>query len=231
MSQLVPGLFSPSQAVQLIRPTLVNGVRMGVSPTTGQVYPAALIGAYAPGSGNFQNGIVFAKGSNYPAQFMNSASPRPGPRFGFAYDVFGNGRTAVRSGFGISYDRISDGLEGLNSTADQYPLIQTPNVYYGTLRGLSSASGFIFPPNIVTMSESGKIPAAYTGSVGVQQNMGRGILLDVRYAMSLARNLYWQQNLASVPYGAHFLTKNQDPTSRVMRFLPPFCSRIKAMRT
>ena len=100
----------------------------------------------------------------------------------------------------------------LNSTADQYPLIQTPTIYYGKLSNLLSSSGFVFPSSTVTISRSGKTPAAYTGSFGVQQNMTHGVLLDVAFANSLGRNLYWQQNLTSVPFGSDFLSQNQDPT-------------------
>ena len=46
-----PAAFNPAQAPQLIRPTLVNGVRSGINPVNGQIYPAVAIGSIAPGSG------------------------------------------------------------------------------------------------------------------------------------------------------------------------------------
>jgi len=52
IASFVPSLLDPSQQVQLIAPGLDGNRRVGVHPVTGQVYPASLIGAIAPGVGD-----------------------------------------------------------------------------------------------------------------------------------------------------------------------------------
>ena len=203
-----PSQYNPSQAVQLIRPALVGGKSSGVNPVTGQVYSSVLVGFIAPGSGNLTNGMVVAANTpGYPRALVNNMGPLPAPRFGFAYDPFGDGKTAIRGGFGVFYNRPLSNISGAGS----YPIVQTPVVQFGTLSTFTSAQGFISPPSVVALQKDMKASTVMNMSLAVQRRVGWGTVVSAGYVGSQGRHLSWAQDLEPVPLGAQFLPSNANP--------------------
>ena len=205
LAGFVPGAFDPRRQVQLIRPALVNGTKVGVDPVTGRVLPAPLIGAIAGGAGDVKNGfVVAANDRSYPRAMMYGRGVLYAPRIGFAYDLTGDGKTALRGGFGVFFGRNGSSLGGYN---------QTPVINFGTLPTLLSSSGLLFPQNVDGMDFSGYSANVMNYSFSVQRNVGMGTVVDIAYVGSLGRHLLWTRNLNSIPFGSNFDPKNADPTN------------------
>jgi hypothetical protein len=210
MASFVPGRYDPSQAMQLIRPAMVNGKRQGVHPVTGDVYPDAAIGAIALGAGKLYNGMVVAANTpDYPPGMVQASGARLGPRFGFVYDLFG--KATVRGGLGIFYNRYFTEVFG-NNFIGQPPLVQTPTLNYGEVSKLLTSSGMIYPGAANAADPGGKLPRIMNFSMSIQRRMWSGVLLDVGYAGSLGRSLEWRRDLNAIPLGTNFKPQNQDPT-------------------
>jgi len=213
LSAFAPDRFDPARQAQLIQPAMAGGQRVGVHPLTGQVYPAPLIGAIAPGAGDPNTGLVVAaQDSSYPRGLIDDRGVHFGPRVGFAYDVFGNGRTAVRGGFGMFYNRVSQSAL-LYPYAEQAPMVQNPVIYFGTMATLLNSSGFLFPTNILGVDRIGKVPTVMNYSFSVQQNVGFGTVVEAAYVGSLGRHLLWSKNLNAIPFGTNFNPANIDKTT------------------
>jgi Carboxypeptidase regulatory-like domain len=214
LSGFVSSQYDPSQQVQLIGPGRdESGRRVGVHPVTGQRYPAALIGAIAPGTGDPFNGMVdVSTDTSYPRALTNDQGLRFAPRFGFAYDVFEDGKTAVRGGFGVFYNRDS-----MDSTYKPFsglpPHVVTPTIQYGQLSQLQSSTALLFPNVVSGRYFDEEVPKTMNFSLSIQRDIGWGTVVDVAYVGALGRNLIWRRSLNPVPAGARFRPENRDPTN------------------
>jgi hypothetical protein len=211
LASVAPDVWQASRAPKLYQPVLSNGVRSAQDPITGEIKPAVFIGAFVPGAGDAYNGMVLAGQGGVPRGVINGRGIHYAPRIGFAYDAFGNGKTAFRGGFGVFYDRLQTDVA--LELAENPPLRNTPVVFYNNISTYLQSSGALFPTDVKAVDGIGKIPTVMNWSLGVQQLLGFETMLDVAYVGSVASHLMVQRNINAQPYGSNFLPENADPTA------------------
>jgi hypothetical protein len=223
----VPSTFNYSQVVKLIQPALSGGKRVGLDPYTGAILPATTIGAVAPEAANPLNGIVYrVNNPNYPQGMRNTDGVKTAPRFGFAYDPFGRGKTVIRGGGGLFYNFHDVDNWSYGYQYSTPPLQYNPIIYYNYLTQLQQAQGYNFPNNIVGFDSDRKIQKTYNFSLGFQQDIHFGTIIDVAYVGSLSRHLVMRENLNTTPLGTNFRSSSLDSTNgnKVLpsQFLRPY---------
>ena len=216
-----PLLYNPAQSPVLYRSGKdASGAGVAVNPITGATAPAVYVGQFVPGVGNPSDGAAVAGINGYPGGLYTTPAIAYGPRFGFAYDLFGNGRTAIRGGFGVFKDKVQ-GNETYNLSG-QAPVTQSPTIYYtnfatlaqGASQGLINAvSG---PSSTTQIYGLQPLPTVMNFNLGVQHQL-RSITFDVAYVGSLNRHLPLERNLNPIPIFAMLQPQNAGLTANFLR--------------
>ncbi|HEY6329253.1 MAG TPA: carboxypeptidase regulatory-like domain-containing protein [Blastocatellia bacterium] len=179
LDSFLPRLFNPAQA-----PT-VNAA--------GDV----IVG---PGQNRF-DGLVFAGvNSPYGRYVQTNNYDALSPRIGLAWDPWGDGKTSVRAGFGIYYDRSLVGIVEQNGFLD--PLgIQTVNISNPNGIDLLSnplagaASNTLTPLPITATGDPFKIPTVNQWSLSVQRELAHNLVAQIAYAGSHGYHLLEQVDI------------------------------------
>src|SRR5215831_11566411 len=181
----VPYLYNAAQAPMLYRPAKVNGANVTINPVTGQVVtPAILAGLIVPNTGNPMNGIITPKTSGYPREMVYSNGILTAPRFGLAWDPFGNGKTAIRMGGGFFYNPGAD-AGTLGNLFFNPPAIYNPTQYYGYVAQAATGTGSLSPSSFSRdIDPNHKIVTSYHANAGIQRDLGHGTMIDVAYVGS-----------------------------------------------
>jgi hypothetical protein len=168
------------------------------------------------------NGGMKVRGSNGIA--TDNAQYRFAPRFGFAWDVFGNGNTAIRGGYAEFSDKVGEYsyVNNMRTNPPNYATpaisIYTPGVTLANFSyGISSttanggAQGFAPPPGVsyqvnpngslvgTQISVGGidpnlKPPLVHSWALGIQHRIS-GFMFEATYMGTASRDLYIQTDV------------------------------------
>jgi hypothetical protein len=136
---------------------------------------------------------------------FSPAKSFPEPRVGIAWDVFGDGKTALRVGAAMFNERLRQNNFNFGAGG------QWPNLYSGTVTyqnvanfstaGVGTATSPIAPPNMTIWPTNNTMPSIYSWYVGVQRQLPAKFGLDLSYSGSHSIHLMDQRAVNALPAG------------------------------
>ena len=163
------------------------------------------------GTANPLNGVVqcggtggnlpLLPGSLFPTVNIGSSSNagclsghlfNPAPRIGFAFDPKGDGKTAIRGGYGIFYEHTNGNEGNTESLEGSAPLVlraTQSNITGYTNIGAGAGQVPLPPLSLVSIPNQVKWPYVQQWNLGVQHELPTHIVLSVAYVGSKGTHL------------------------------------------
>ena len=172
-------------------------------------------GAFVPGAGNPFNGIVQCGGQGgtssipgpilaaFPAATVGANSNdgclkghlfNPAPRLGFAWDPKGDGKMAIRGGYGVFFEHTNGNEGNTESLEGSAPFSMNASQFningYGNIGG-----GLLFPLSVTSIPDKAIWPYVQQWHLDVQKELPSHIVATVSYVGSKGTHLTQQRNI------------------------------------
>ena len=138
-----------------------------------------------------------------------------GPRFSLAYDVFGNGRTAVRGGFGVFYDRLGSNV--LTGQASNPPFVRIANVFDGNIDDPAGGIARDFPSDLTFWPERLPTPSVTSYNLGVQHELLGSVIIEANYVGNVSRHFPFTRNVNQLREGTRLNPPNSTINVNALR--------------
>jgi hypothetical protein len=170
-------------------------------------------GAFVAGAGNPFNGIVQCGGAGgtsaipapvlaqFPGATVGSSSNagclqghlfNPAPRIGFAFDPKGDGKMAIRGGYGIFYEHTNGNEGNTESLEGSAPLVLTAaqsNILGYNNIGAGTGAVPFFPLTVVSIPNKAQWPYVQQWNLNVQKELPAHFIVSVAYVGSKGTHL------------------------------------------
>ncbi|MFZ1015862.1 MAG: TonB-dependent receptor, partial [Terracidiphilus sp.] len=147
------------------------------------------------GSPYYTNGMRLAGRGGFPRGLVTNDYKTYQPRVGFSEDLFGNGKTVLRGGFGTFFERMQG--NDIYNDATNTPFVNDPGATFVNMTNphVSTQSGAValtpfFASGLTTLALHYPAPAVAQFSFGVQHELAPSMIWVVQYVGNLA----WDQN-------------------------------------
>jgi len=193
----LPHAWERSNDVANFNPAAYNPSQAPIWKNDGTIDTASASVATVNAVQYYLNGIGLAGQNGFPKGLVENDYKTLQPRVGFSDDMFGNGKTILRGGFGTFFERLqgNDIYNAATNPPFAYNLglgnnqFSSPGFNWDSGVGIS---GFpVFAAGITDLAQNYRAPAVAQFSLGVQREIAPSVIYVIQYVGNLA----WHQNI------------------------------------